>query len=107
MINIKETYQDDSKGSVAEVVIGEEVVEVKFWYSYTSQLQNEQELEAYLIAEAQKKLGNIQVAKDVLNVFASGVNETTEQEAEVNGITFTQYFNNDTRNWAKIWIDAN
>ena len=106
MVTIKEEFVKDENSSVAEVTIGEEIVEVKYWYSYTAQLTNEQEKEAYLIAEAQKKIGNIQLAKDVLQPFATGT-LTVIEEAEINGVTFTQKFNNDTRNFAKVWIDAN
>jgi hypothetical protein len=106
-MEIKEFYLNDQNVSIAEVFVGEEVVEVKFWGSYTAQFENNAELEAYLNAEANKKIGKRNEAKETLLPFAKGKDEETQETVEIDGREVTRTIGSDNRNWAKIWIDAN
>lgn len=107
MIEIKEFYANDESSSVAIVEIGEEKVEVKFWGTYTAQLADNEELEAYILAEAHKKLGNIPQAKATLISYVSGQNNEQTEIVEIDGRQISQTTGLDNRNWAQIWIDKN
>ena len=106
-MEIKEFYLNDQNVSIAEVVVEEEIVEVKFWGSYTKQLTTNEELEAYLLAEANKSVGNIVQAKAVLSAYADGENNETQETVEIDGREVTRTIGSDNRNWAQVWIDAN
>ena len=107
MVNVIKLDINDGVSSVAEVTIDQQVVEVKFWGSYTKQLSNNEELEAYLIAEANKKIGDIITAKATLSAYADGENNEEQETVEIEGRPSTITTGSDNRNWAKIWIDKN
>lgn len=108
MVEIKEFYPDDVAVSVADVTIDGEVVEVKFWGSYSKNFTKESDIGVFLTSEALKKLGRIEDAKATMAVLANGENNVVEIQVTLdNGRVVTTVDGIDTRNWAKVWIDKN
>jgi hypothetical protein len=107
MVTIKEIYKDDKQGSVAEVVIGEENKEVRFWGSIVNVIGEGQELEAYIMFLYYKELDDIETAKQQVQSFASGENSVVTSEVEVDGRIYFSSTGYDTRNWAQQIIDNN
>lgn len=106
MVEIKEFYQNDEAVSVADVKIDEEVVEIRFWGSYSKNFANESDIGVFLTAEALKQLGRVEDAKATMAVLATGSNDVVEVEITLDsGRVVKTVDGQDTRNWAKVWID--
>jgi hypothetical protein len=101
--NIKVDVTDKTK-SVAVVTIGETTATVEYWYSINKQCGDN--IDAYLISEANIQLGNVSDAIEILNPLATGEDTTFfEQTVDAEGNPFTNFGGADTRNWAQKRID--
>lgn len=108
MVNVKEFYPNDVAVSIAEVEIDGEIVEVRFWGSYSKNFTNESDIEVFLTSEALKQVGKIEDAKTNMAVLATGENNVFEIEVTLdNGRVVKTVDGTDNRNWAKVWIDKN
>jgi hypothetical protein len=94
----------DKTKSIAVVTIGEASTTVEYWHSINKQCG--ENLDAYLLAEANSQIGNTSEAIAILTPLASGEDTTFfEQTVDEEGNPFTNFGGVDTRNWAQKMID--
>ena len=105
MIRMLQLWKHDEYGSLAEVTIGAETVEVPFWYSVTAQMSGHAEFDAFLYSQASLKMGNRAAAIALLTPYAQGTITDETLEYERNGTMYSFDYKKDRRNLAAKLID--
>jgi hypothetical protein len=94
----------DAQKSTAQVLIAGNPISVPYWYSMKKAVG--ENFDAFIMASAQLSIGNHKEFIKILRPLAEGEDTTFYRlEEDADGQMTTVFGGEDTRNWARKWMD--